>query len=121
MIQKVIFVLFSLHGLTDFIGYIKDREKNLQAWLNPIKVSSKSHDVNLAIGALIVEDIRKDIYDKLGFKCSAGIATNKTLAKFCCGINKPNRQTILPLQSINDLMNSTPVQKMYTFIINLIW
>ena len=31
----------------------------------------------LAIGATIVEEIRKDIFDTLGYHCSAGISHSK--------------------------------------------
>ena len=34
-----------------------------------------------AIAGLIVEKIRADIFDKIGFKCSAGIAQNKVKKK----------------------------------------
>ena len=90
---------------------IKDRDDNLKAWLTPIDVRTKNSDTLLAIGALIIEEIRKDVYDTLGYRCSAGVAHNKTYAKLCCGINKPNKQTILPLNSIETLMQNTPIQK----------
>lgn len=91
------------------------RERNLKAWLAPIASSglneNVSSDLKLAIGALIVEEIRSDIHKTLGYHCSAGVAHNKTLAKLCCGINKPNKQTILPLSSHEELMGKTPIQK----------
>ena len=37
-------------------------------------------------------DIRKAIYDELGFTCSAGISVNKMAAKFIAGLKKPNAQ-----------------------------
>lgn len=63
------------------------------------------------MGALIVEEIRLDIKTTLGYNCSAGIANNKTLAKLCCGLNKPNRQTILPSMAIPILYETTPINK----------
>jgi len=42
----------------------------------------------------------------------------KTLAKLCCGINKPNKQTILPLNATPELLDKTQIQKMYK-ILNL--
>lgn len=92
-----------------------ERERNLKAWLTSIGKGGDvtvSNDVRLAIGALIVEEIRADIYSTLGFRCSAGVAHNKTMAKHCCGLNKPNRQTILPLDAHQALMAKTPIQKM---------
>lgn len=91
-----------------------ERERNLKAWLTSIgkEADVVSNDVRLATGALIVEEIRADIYSTLGFRCSAGVAHNKTMAKHCCGLNKPNRQTILPLDAHQALMAKTPIQKM---------
>jgi DNA polymerase eta len=67
----------------------------------------ESNDVLLAVGALIVEELRADIKQTLGYNCSAGIANSKTLAKLCAGLNKPNRQTILPKSSIESLYEKT--------------
>ena len=40
--------------------------------------------------------IRKAIFDELGYTASAGISHNKTVAKIACTYNKPNGQTIVP-------------------------
>ena len=34
------------------------------------------------------------------------------LSKFACGVNKPNKQTILPHLSVPGLFSSLPVKKM---------
>lgn len=36
-----------------------------------------------------------------GYRCSGGIAHNKILAKLVCGMNKPNKQTVLPKHCID--------------------
>ncbi|KAI8435345.1 hypothetical protein MSG28_003670 [Choristoneura fumiferana] len=38
-----------------------------------------------------------------GYTCSAGIAHNKILAKLVCGMNKPNKQSVLPKHTVNIL------------------
>jgi nucleotidyltransferase/DNA polymerase involved in DNA repair len=62
-----------------YCSSVTDRYKNLSAWLTPIKFSkiNITNDAKLAIGALIVEEIRKDIFETLGYHCSAGICHNK--------------------------------------------
>lgn len=45
-----------------------------------------------------------------GFRCSAGIAHNKILAKLVCGMNKPNKQTVLPKHSVNTLYKYVPME-----------
>ena len=71
----------------------------------------ESNDALLAIGALIVEELRADIKNTLGYNCSAGIANSKTLAKLCAGLNKPNKQTILPKSAIESLYDKTQLNQ----------
>ncbi|CAH0689999.1 unnamed protein product [Spodoptera exigua] len=49
----------------------------------------------LRITSQIASDMRKKIFDDLGFTTCAGIAHNKLLAKLICPQNKPNDQTII--------------------------
>ncbi|XP_075213948.1 DNA polymerase eta [Lycorma delicatula] len=65
----------------------------------------------LAIGAVIVEEMRAAIFKRTGFRCSAGIAHNKIMAKLICGLHKPNRQTVLPLSGVSELFSNLPVHK----------
>lgn len=60
----------------------------------------KKSDIKLLIASSIVSEIRAAVKEKTGYECSAGIAHNKILAKLVCGMNKPNKQTILPLKHI---------------------
>lgn len=61
----------------------KDEKQNLKSWLdlNP-DLSKECSDVCLIIGSNIVQDIRHDIENTLGYHCSAGIAQNKVLSVF---------------------------------------
>lgn len=86
------------------------------------------HSKKLLIGAIITCEIRAAVYERTGiilskkinilvyifeiyllfcciagYQCSAGIAHNKILAKLVCGMNKPNKQTVLPKNSIPNL------------------
>lgn len=63
----------------------------------------RNNDVKLLIGATIVNEIRAAVKAKTGYECSAGIAHNKILAKLVCGINKPNKQTLLPISHVDHL------------------
>ena len=49
-------------------------------------------DVAMFLAAEIIGDIRKEVEEKLGYTCSAGIAKNKMLAKLAAGWKKPNQQ-----------------------------
>lgn len=91
------------------------RSRGLQQWLAslPVHVSGEqsSAELQLTVGALIVEEMRSAVEKDTGFQCSAGISNNKVLAKLACGLNKPNRQTVLPLDSVAELFNSLPIGK----------
>lgn len=49
-------------------------------------------DICLSLGAAIVRDTRAAVTERLGYTCSAGIATNKMLAKLTSAWKKPNAQ-----------------------------
>jgi len=51
-------------------------------------------DVIMSIAAEIIGDIRREVEEKLGYTCSAGIAGNKMLAKLAAGWKKPNQQVL---------------------------
>jgi DNA polymerase eta len=49
-------------------------------------------DVAMAIGAGIVKGLRDEVFKQLGYTCSAGIASNKMIAKLGAGYKKPDQQ-----------------------------
>lgn len=52
-------------------------------------------DVAMLEGARIVRAVRQALYDKLQFRCSAGIASNKMLSKLGSSQHKPDKQTVV--------------------------
>ncbi|GAA5843556.1 hypothetical protein JCM9279_000791 [Rhodotorula babjevae] len=107
-----------LCNLVPFAGQKQDKIKRLDAEGAPVPASSSSpvkpstlgagaddgedgepplswSDVALSLGALLVGDIRNAVRARLGYTCSAGIATNKMLAKLTSAWKKPNAQTVL--------------------------
>ncbi|CAL7936627.1 unnamed protein product [Xylocopa violacea] len=90
----------------------EERSNGIRTWIrNIFKELQDIEAQKLAIAGIIVEEIRADIFDKTGFRCSAGIAHNKILAKLACGLHKPNRQTILPASAVSELYSKLPVKK----------
>ncbi|XP_024086271.1 DNA polymerase eta isoform X2 [Cimex lectularius] len=105
---------------TFIVGYSDDnsneeeeRQKGTKSWLQDIFDSDFHPEAaqRLAYGAVIIEELRKAVLETTGFKCSAGIAHNKVLAKLACGIHKPNRQTVLPQDSVAGLFATLPLRK----------
>ncbi|XP_026080567.1 DNA polymerase eta [Carassius auratus] len=89
------------------------RLRGLQQWLEHLSSSDlpSSAELHLTVGALIVEEMRAAVEEHTGFRCSAGVSHNKVLAKLACGLNKPNRQTVLPLGSVPELFSTLAISK----------
>jgi DNA polymerase eta len=68
-------------------------------------------DLALCYAAQIAQNVRKDIFDSLGYTCSAGIAHNKTVAKLASARNKPNLQTVVPTRNIIAFMEPISLMK----------
>ena len=98
---------------TYVVGYNAEG-KTPASWFEFVQSDNNADidNLRLLIGAKIVENMRASIFDKTQFRCSAGIAHNKMLSKFSCGINKPNKQTILPQDQVADLFKSVPICKL---------
>ncbi len=59
----------------------------------------------------IAEDIRKKIFERTGLTASAGISTNKLLAKLASDFNKPNGKFTVPPDQIENFITRIPVER----------
>ncbi|XP_034847079.1 DNA polymerase eta isoform X4 [Mirounga leonina] len=88
------------------------RKRGLFQWLESLQIdNTTSPDLQLTVGAVIVEEMRAAIEKETGFQCSAGISHNKVLAKLACGLNKPNHQTLVSHGSVPQLFSQMPISK----------
>ena len=62
---------------------------------------------------LIAYDIRKQIFSDLGLTASAGISTNKFIAKIASDYNKPNGQKTVPPEEVLEFLEGLDVRKFY--------
>ncbi|NXG47068.1 POLH polymerase, partial [Psilopogon haemacephalus] len=86
------------------------RQCGLHEWLASLSFDNPDcPDLQLTMGAVIVEEIRVAVETATGFRCSAGISHNKTLAKLACGLNKPNRQTLVSSRFVPQLFSQLPI------------
>ena len=60
----------------------------------------------------IAAEVRKAIFEELGYTASAGISNNKTVAKIACNYNKPNGQTIVPERYVKRALAQVPIKNM---------
>ena len=63
--------------------------------------------------AAIAREIRAQIHEETGLTASAGISTNKLIAKIASDWNKPNGQHEVPPEGILDFMRELPVGKLW--------
>lgn len=99
---------------THVVGFNKQKDgRELNDWLSVTfdDETVDTYDRQLAVGAVIAEEMRAAVLNDTGFKCSAGIAHNKMLAKLACGFHKPNKQTILPHSEVPRLYATLPIRK----------
>jgi DNA polymerase eta len=59
--------------------------------------------------------IRTDVWQTIGFTMSAGISTNKTMAKLAASYGKPNGQALLPPQNFPYCLRNIKIQKVRNF------
>lgn len=74
-----------------------------------------TEDKYLLCGAIVVQSLREEVFRQLGFTCSAGVATNKMLAKIASGMHKPNKQTLVPPVAVKGLMRELPYSRVPGF------
>jgi len=94
---------------TFVVGY----EDDSKTWLNEIydNVELRTENVRLAVGAAIIEEMRAEVFKQTEFRCSAGIAHNKVMAKLIAGLHKPNKQTLLPSDQVEKLFQKINIGK----------
>ncbi|CAG9862589.1 unnamed protein product [Phyllotreta striolata] len=82
-------------------------------FINVVKENAEFSECNLklCLGAIIAEEIRAEVFKQTGYRCSAGIAHNKILAKLVCGVHKPNKQTVLPHDAVHEYFQNLPLNK----------
>jgi len=61
------------------VYFSEDRKAGTTKWVEHIRENaiSTNPEYRLAVGALIVEEIRAEVLKKTGFHCSGGISHNK--------------------------------------------
>jgi DNA polymerase eta len=55
------------------------------------------------------------VFNETGFTCSAGVSHNKLLAKLASGVNKPNAQTVILNENLEDVLKNFKIGKIRGF------
>ncbi len=70
----------------------------------------KEFDRRLSVGAEIACRIRGALLEQQEYTSSAGIASNKLMAKLGSAMHKPNQQTIIPPRYVPEMMENLPIK-----------
>ena len=68
---------------------------------------------NIPLASDIATEIRKRIKNEIGLTSSAGISTNKFIAKVATEINKPNGQKTIHPSQIDGFLEKLPIEKFF--------
>ncbi|XP_022695499.1 DNA polymerase eta-like isoform X2 [Varroa jacobsoni] len=92
-------------------AYVEGYDTN-RDFLSNIDWKVRGGDAFLARGAEIMTQMRREVFLKTKFTCSAGISHNKVVAKLAAGLHKPNQLTVVPHSSVHKLFETVAVHKM---------
>lgn len=62
---------------------------------------------------LIAQEIRKLIFLRTGLTASAGVASNKLIAKLASDVNKPNGLCTVPPPQVGDFIQKMPIERIW--------
>ncbi|KAJ2892845.1 N-acetyltransferase eso1, partial [Coemansia aciculifera] len=88
-----------LPGATEFGILVGDVPPATYSW----------SDLQLKYAAKYANHVRDVIFRELGYRCSAGIAHNKLLAKIGSAQNKPSLQTVFLQSEVESFMHALPL------------
>lgn len=85
-----------------------------ELWNNLEQANWSCADMLLVTGSVLVSEIRETVQQELGFSCSGGVATKRTLAKVLCDMHKPDQQTLLLSNEVEPFLGRLPLQVSHT-------
>ncbi|MFT6748083.1 MAG: DNA polymerase-4, partial [Glaciecola sp.] len=86
--------------------------------IEPLSIDEAYLDVTENIkeiksATIIANEIRKSIFEKTGLTASAGISSNKFVAKIASDVNKPNGYCLIHPDEVESFIESLPISKFY--------
>lgn len=101
---------------TNVVGLVEgaqeEMKKEAKRWWERVEDIWTESEIMLACGAAVVAKLRQDVFEELGFTCSAGISTNKLLSKLVSGMYKPNQQTLVIDSGVSLILKNLPINKL---------
>jgi DNA polymerase iota len=94
-----------------WVGFKVDKEGDRMSQSTESQERLSWDTVKLHAASHLALYIRSQIKDRLGFTCSAGIASSKLFAKLAADAHKPNEQTLLCPDMYNDFILPLEIRK----------
>jgi DNA polymerase-4 len=115
---NIIFVFPRFEAYKSVSRSIREIFKRYTDLIEPLSLDEAFLDVTqdkLKIGSAleIAKQIKKAIKDELNLSASAGVSTNKFVAKIASDINKPDGLTFIGPSKIEAFVNNLPVEKFH--------
>lgn len=115
---ELIFVKPRFDRYKEISGQIREIFLDYTELVEPLSLDEAYLDVTenrkgLPSATLIAREIRKRIYNTTGLTASAGISTNKFVAKVASDINKPNGQKTVPPEEVEAFLLGLDIRKFY--------
>jgi len=116
--NHIVFVKPRFHRYTEISKQIKKIFFDYTDLVEPLSLDEAYLDVtinkkNNPSATLIAKEIRERIFNEVGLRASAGISSNKFVAKIASDINKPNGQKTIPPNEIIPFLEELPIGKFY--------
>ncbi len=115
---QLIFVKHNFQRYKEISAQIREIFYEYTDLVEPLSLDEAFLDVtenkkNNPSASLIAEEIRQRIFDEVGLTASAGISINKFTAKIASDINKPNGQKTIPIEEVEEFLESLPIRKFF--------
>lgn len=115
---QAIFVKPRFEVYKEVSGQIRNIFLDYTSLVEPLSLDEAYLDVtenrmNNPSATLIAKEIRRRIKDKTNLTASAGVASNKFLAKMASDINKPDGITVITPEEAQEFIEKLPIGKFY--------
>ena len=88
---------------------------NIRDWFDQPHYMWNHDDKLLLCGAIICDELRLAVLKELKYSCSGGVAHNKMLSKIASAMHKPNKQTLVPSCTVQNMMACLPINRVAGF------
>lgn len=115
---KIVFVKPRFERYKEISSQIREIFHEYTDLIEPLSLDEAYLDVThnkkgITSATLIAKDIRKEIKNRIGLTASAGISTNKFVAKIASDYNKPDGITLVGPEKVEQFLEQLAIEKFF--------